>query len=325
MFDINTYQALEGFMNNCEITRKKFIGEINNNKNTAGSDREYLIYLQTLKNEFTDYFDADSINNHSEKNLRYFKNDYVKYTWRVSEKENNILASVFKSSISDAAIESFENASKDFQNKEYRFRQLGFLPYTKFPYTYKEELISSIVSNGYAEDVHLNVEKYHCPANIPNDAIRHLVTQLLLYDVEQVKTHLLWLVIGNLIDKIETIEAAAAGMEKYFKDYKDIRTILDALRNANIIDDTNRWLGVKILKGRQGKVVEDLDKSRSAVASLIECLDSKKYLLPGDKTSIGRAFAKSFHIKISDRQLRNLPNEHSQFYHQFDKIIPPRN
>lgn len=324
-YSINTYQKLEEFMTNSEIISKRFFGEVKNNKQIVGPNDLYLCYLSDIKNEFISYFNSESLQDTSENNLIYYFDDYVKYSYKFSEEENGVLSNMFKKSISEIAAKSFEHSTSDFLGEGYKFRNLGSLPYTKFSHNYKAELIDTIVKNGFTEEVHKNVDTYYNPADIPNNEIKHLIMQLLIYDVEQVKSQFLWLLVGFLCSKIEQIKNQTAGMEKYFRDHADIKKILDALSSDNIIDKSNIWIGVKIQKAQRGSVYEQLDSSRSAIVSLIECLWDKGYLLPGDKTSMGKAFANSFKIKISDRQLRNLPTSHTEFYNKFDKIILSRN
>ena len=320
--EINTMGKLTEYRARGEKLVLLLKGEINNNANIDSP--AYLKYLKNLKAELWSFFAHESFIDMSEKSAEYnivsYHNNSDKYAYKNSLDEYATILKTFKSTITNDAKKSFKKLLKEDKEK---YRKLGELPYTKFPRTQIIKLISVIANQGYAEHFHGAVLHRNDPNDLNHAAIRSFYFRFLMLNTEEYKTQFLWEVIGYLLAKIQTIESETRGIDYYFKDLEDLKRVRVLLRSNGVIDDENQWAGA-IIKA-PGTKLETRDGTKTAVLALIECLDDRRYLQKyPDKTTIGRAFCKSFDLSLSDRALRNNPTLHQEYLTYFKSIIPDR-
>lgn len=318
--DITTMSQLTDLFRRGNQLANLFESEINNNLISIGP-RESLSYLQGLKLELWGYF--DSVSTLNTKTVEFNLLAYVRAMENIGDswtkEESQSIATAFDSTLEDEAKKSFEQL---FEKKLHHVRKLGELPYKKFRRQQVQDLLESILEQGFGEKFHWAVYNVDNPHHVNHDAVRYFYYKFLVLNADEYQTQFLWAIVGFILKKISDIKKKEKGADFYFKNPGDLNKVLVILQSEGVIGLENEWIGVKIKD--TNTLEEKLVTTKMGILALIDVLVTKHYLHKDSITAIGRAFAKTFKVNLGSRSMTGTFKDQQEFVAYFQKLIRDR-
>lgn len=313
------FQEVEMLMRRGLKARNKSIEYIQAivDNNSAG---EAISQIEAIAHNYKKYFIKDPIDDKAIYNLKVYYLEYreglfPKYALKKTIEDVQQLSAIIYNFIKPSVKKSLLVAKTEYYNQDLKFRKLN-LPYTQNDPGDWLKIVNQLQQSDLYELLYDHIDMGLTVRNL-DARIAPSYIELLKFDIEDVKSQLLWDLLGFIYVTIEKLQQAILTIEMLFYDLGDAHLIKTLLRNKGIINDTS-WIGIPLSL----KFV----KNKSGLLALVDALNEKHYLKKEySRPQQIRTFVKGFNLKpLSAAAERKKSEHHELLVDALKSIIPDR-